>query len=145
MTSDQEAKVIAEPQVQQAQEAKEEIPLLESAKVSDLNPNAKAWANHVPNLEASGTAYSDALQSWAETTNGPAASVTEGYDTSCELQHATVSMDATLTTLAKPVDMESAAEDSKQQPNLAGTGYSLDMAICSISVTVNKTMKCCWV
>ena len=28
MTSDQEAKVIAEPQVQQAQEAKEEIPLL---------------------------------------------------------------------------------------------------------------------
>lgn len=28
MTSDQEAKVIAEPQVQQAQEAKEDIPLL---------------------------------------------------------------------------------------------------------------------
>lgn len=28
MTSDQEAKVIAEPQVQQAQEAKEDVPLL---------------------------------------------------------------------------------------------------------------------
>ncbi|XP_041923280.1 la-related protein 4B isoform X1 [Alosa sapidissima] len=120
MTSDQEAKVIAEPQVQQAQEAKEDIPLLESAKVSDLNPNAKAWANHVPNLEASGTAYSDTLQSWPDTTNGPADSVTEGYETSCEHQHATVSMDATLTTPAKPVDMESAAKDSKQQLNLAG-------------------------
>ncbi|KAG5268546.1 hypothetical protein AALO_G00213760 [Alosa alosa] len=125
MTSDQEAKVIAEPQVQQAQEAKEDIPLLESAKVSDLNPNAKAWANHVPNLEASGTAYSDTLQSWPDTTNGPADSVTEGYETSCEHQHATVSMDATLTTPAKPVDMESAAKDSKQQLNLAG-GSEID-------------------
>lgn len=54
------------------------LSLQESAKVSDLNPNAKAWGNHVPNLEATGTAYSDTLQTLVETSNGPAGSVTEG-------------------------------------------------------------------
>ncbi|XP_049603693.1 la-related protein 4B isoform X2 [Syngnathus scovelli] len=55
MTSDQDAKVVAEPQVQPVQEAKDNA-YLESAKVSDLNPNAKAWANHVFSLEPSGGA-----------------------------------------------------------------------------------------
>ncbi|XP_061094254.1 la-related protein 4B-like [Conger conger] len=49
MTSDQDTKVVAEPQVQQVQEGKESSHL-DSAKVSELNPNAKVWANHMLNL-----------------------------------------------------------------------------------------------
>uniref|UniRef100_A0A668ANN0 La ribonucleoprotein 4B n=1 Tax=Myripristis murdjan TaxID=586833 RepID=A0A668ANN0_9TELE len=56
MTSDQDTKVVAEPQVQQVQEAKENSHL-ESAKVSDLNPNAKAWANHMFSLDPSGSRF----------------------------------------------------------------------------------------
>uniref|UniRef100_A0A671Z422 La ribonucleoprotein 4B n=1 Tax=Sparus aurata TaxID=8175 RepID=A0A671Z422_SPAAU len=84
MTSDQDTKVVAEPQVQQVQEAKENshlyylqtdqshntssTPPLESAKVSDLNPNAKAWANHMFSLDPSGSADTTtaALQPWKE-------------------------------------------------------------------------------
>ncbi|XP_073347070.1 la-related protein 4B-like isoform X4 [Pagrus major] len=67
MTSDQDTKVVAEPQVQQVQEAKENSHL-ESAKVSDLNPNAKAWANHMFSLDPSGSADTTtaALQPWKE-------------------------------------------------------------------------------
>uniref|UniRef100_A0A3Q1AUE8 HTH La-type RNA-binding domain-containing protein n=1 Tax=Amphiprion ocellaris TaxID=80972 RepID=A0A3Q1AUE8_AMPOC len=67
MTSDQDTKVVAEPQVQQVQEAKENSHL-ESAKVSDLNPNAKAWANHMFSLDPSGTPDTTpaALQPWKE-------------------------------------------------------------------------------
>lgn len=40
----------------------------ESAKVSDLNPNAKAWANHMFSLDPSGSADTTtaALQPWKE-------------------------------------------------------------------------------
>lgn len=40
----------------------------ESVKVSDLNPNAKAWANHMFRLDPSGSAVttSSALQPWKE-------------------------------------------------------------------------------
>nr|XP_046216017.1 la-related protein 4B-like isoform X2 [Oncorhynchus gorbuscha] len=66
MTSDQDTKVVAEPQVQQVQEPKESSHL-ESAKVSDLNPNAKAWANHMLNLDTTtGTADPPALQPWKD-------------------------------------------------------------------------------
>uniref|UniRef100_A0A8D0DCK6 La ribonucleoprotein 4B n=1 Tax=Sander lucioperca TaxID=283035 RepID=A0A8D0DCK6_SANLU len=83
MTSDQDTKVVAGPQVQQVQEAKENSHLVsfyihrcmffftccaESAKVSDLNPNAKAWANHMFSLDHSGSADTTtaALQPWKE-------------------------------------------------------------------------------
>ncbi|CAG6016200.1 unnamed protein product [Menidia menidia] len=79
MTSDQDTKVVAEPQVQQVQEAKESSHL-ESAKVSDLNPNAKAWANHMLSLDPSGTADPTpaALQPWKEGSDSPAEPGTEG-------------------------------------------------------------------
>ncbi|XP_034154029.1 la-related protein 4B isoform X2 [Pangasianodon hypophthalmus] len=70
MTSDQEGKDLAEPEEQQGQEVrKKEIPLLESTKVSDLNPNAKAWASYIPNREASGAAYTHRLQSWVDSSD----------------------------------------------------------------------------
>ncbi|XP_066502956.1 la-related protein 4B isoform X3 [Hoplias malabaricus] len=73
MTSDQEGKDIAEPQVQQSQEEKKkEILLLEATKVSELNPNAKAWGSYVPNQEASGQSYmQDSLRSWVEDASDP--------------------------------------------------------------------------
>uniref|UniRef100_H3CG43 HTH La-type RNA-binding domain-containing protein n=1 Tax=Tetraodon nigroviridis TaxID=99883 RepID=H3CG43_TETNG len=108
MTSDQDTKVVAEPQVQQVQEAKESAHLLfnatlrkttlhpssfepsgdeipESVKVSDLNPNAKAWANHVFSLDPSGSAVtSSALQPWKEGCHRLADSSQEGR-LPCEL------------------------------------------------------------
>ncbi|XP_043991073.1 la-related protein 4B isoform X2 [Gambusia affinis] len=81
MTSDQDTKVVAEPQVQQVQEAKENSHL-ESAKVSDLNPNAKAWANHMFSLDTSGTADTTtaALQPWKEGCDSLADPGPEGSD-----------------------------------------------------------------
>uniref|UniRef100_A0A8C4ICA0 La ribonucleoprotein 4B n=1 Tax=Dicentrarchus labrax TaxID=13489 RepID=A0A8C4ICA0_DICLA len=81
MTSDQDTKVVAEPQVQQVQEAKENSHL-ESAKVSDLNPNAKAWANHMFSLDPSGSADTTtaALQPWKEGCDSSADPGPEGSD-----------------------------------------------------------------
>ncbi|XP_044225172.1 la-related protein 4B isoform X3 [Thunnus albacares] len=81
MTSDQDTKVVAEPQVQQVQEAKESSHL-ESAKVSDLNPNAKAWANHMFSLDPSGSADTTtaALQPWKEGCDSSADPGPEGSD-----------------------------------------------------------------
>ncbi|XP_051971310.1 la-related protein 4B [Xyrauchen texanus] len=83
MTSDQEGKTIVEPQVQQTQDVKEkEIPLLDSSKISDLNPNAKAWANYIPKLEASAPTCTDSQQSWVETDDDPSNTVSGGYNSS---------------------------------------------------------------
>uniref|UniRef100_A0A665XG98 HTH La-type RNA-binding domain-containing protein n=1 Tax=Echeneis naucrates TaxID=173247 RepID=A0A665XG98_ECHNA len=82
MTSDQDTKVVAEPQVQQVQEAKENSHL-ESAKVSDLNPNAKAWANHMFSLDPSGSADTTtaALQPWKDGCDSSADPGPEGQQT----------------------------------------------------------------
>lgn len=83
MTSDQEGKIIAEPQVQQAQDATENaIPILESTKVSDLNPNAKAWANHMLTMEDSSLSCSDSIQQLVKDADDPANAVSEGCDVS---------------------------------------------------------------
>ncbi|XP_037538353.1 la-related protein 4B isoform X1 [Nematolebias whitei] len=83
MTSDQDTKVVAEPQVQQVQEAKENSHL-ESAKVSDLNPNAKAWANHMFSLDPSGTADTTtaALQPWKDGCDSSDDPGPEGFEAS---------------------------------------------------------------
>ncbi|XP_026169751.1 la-related protein 4B isoform X3 [Mastacembelus armatus] len=85
MTSDQDTKVVAEPQVQQVQEAKENSHL-ESAKVSDLNPNAKAWANHMFNLDPSGSTDTTtaALQPWKKGCDSSADPGPEGSDPQSE-------------------------------------------------------------
>ncbi|XP_051542757.1 la-related protein 4B [Myxocyprinus asiaticus] len=83
MTSDQEGKTIVEPQVQQSQDVKEkEITLLDSSKISDLNPNAKAWANYIPKLEASAPTCTDSQQSWVEADDDPSNTVSGGYNCS---------------------------------------------------------------
>ncbi|XP_023660635.1 la-related protein 4B isoform X2 [Paramormyrops kingsleyae] len=79
MTSDQDAKVVAEPQVQRVQEAKENAHL-ECPKVSDLNPNAKVWASHVLNLDGSGAADADAVKTWKEPPSRAADPRPAGFD-----------------------------------------------------------------
>ncbi|XP_058037067.1 la-related protein 4B isoform X3 [Ahaetulla prasina] len=76
MTSDQDTKVVAEPQVQQVQEVKDSSPL-EPAKVSELNPNAKVWGNHMVHVEASGT-EGGVSKPWEEVTDHPPDSCKEG-------------------------------------------------------------------
>ncbi|XP_072514478.1 la-related protein 4B isoform X2 [Salminus brasiliensis] len=72
---------------------------LESTKVSDLNPNAKAWASCMPNQEASGPAYTPPLQSWVGDASDPTNTVSGGYVTSNdkgkwnEEQHVSVSVE----------------------------------------------------
>ncbi|XP_077413091.1 la-related protein 4B [Vanacampus margaritifer] len=85
MTSDQDAKVVAEPQVQQVQEAKDNAHL-DSAKVSDLNPNAKAWANHMFSLGPSGGAdkCTAALEPWKDGCESSAQPGPRGYGASEE-------------------------------------------------------------
>uniref|UniRef100_A0A6I8Q8C6 La ribonucleoprotein domain family member 4B n=1 Tax=Xenopus tropicalis TaxID=8364 RepID=A0A6I8Q8C6_XENTR len=79
MTSDQDTKVVAEPQVQQVQEAKDSSHL-ESTKVSELNPNAKVWGNPMLNVEAGGTADGTVAPSWEELPDEPPDSSREGLD-----------------------------------------------------------------
>ncbi|XP_032091414.1 la-related protein 4B isoform X4 [Thamnophis elegans] len=76
MTSDQDTKVVAEPQVQQVQEVKDSSHL-EPAKVSELNPNAKVWGNHMVHVEASGT-EGGVSKPWEEVTDHPPDSCKEG-------------------------------------------------------------------
>nr|XP_031300476.1 la-related protein 4B [Camelus dromedarius] len=86
MTSDQDAKVVAEPQGQRVQEGKDSahlmngpipqttsqtssIPTLSqvpAAKVSELNPNAKVWGTHMLHLEASSAADGGVRAAWQE-------------------------------------------------------------------------------
>ncbi|XP_056306244.1 la-related protein 4B isoform X2 [Danio aesculapii] len=55
---------------------------LESSKISDLNPNAKAWANYVPKPEASAPICPDSQQSWVEAADDPSNCISEGYNNS---------------------------------------------------------------
>ncbi|KAI1891292.1 hypothetical protein AGOR_G00142280 [Albula goreensis] len=43
-----------------------DYPTLDSTKVSDLNPNAKVWANHMLNLNPAGTTDPSVLNTWGE-------------------------------------------------------------------------------
>ncbi|KAM5336826.1 la-related protein 4B isoform 5-T5 [Glossophaga mutica] len=87
MTSDQDTKVVAEPQGQRVQEGKDSdhlmngpipqttsqtssIPALSqvpTAKVSELNPNAKVWGMPVLHLEAGSSADGSVSAAWEDT------------------------------------------------------------------------------
>uniref|UniRef100_A0A670Z218 HTH La-type RNA-binding domain-containing protein n=1 Tax=Pseudonaja textilis TaxID=8673 RepID=A0A670Z218_PSETE len=96
MTSDQDTKVVAEWQVQQVQEVKDNSHLVsiqiiltscslkimyyalqDPAKVSELNPNAKVWGNHMIHVEATGT-EGGMSKTWEEITDHPPDSCKKG-------------------------------------------------------------------
>uniref|UniRef100_A0A8C5QW36 La ribonucleoprotein 4B n=1 Tax=Leptobrachium leishanense TaxID=445787 RepID=A0A8C5QW36_9ANUR len=109
MTSDQDTKVVAEPQVQQVQEAKDTSPL-ESTKVSELNPNAKVWGNHMLHVEAGGTADGTVSQSWEELPDEPPDSSKEGLD--ANLDGINKGQNAVLTDLQEPSPSISVSDQS---------------------------------
>uniref|UniRef100_Q6A0A2-3 Isoform 3 of La-related protein 4B n=1 Tax=Mus musculus TaxID=10090 RepID=Q6A0A2-3 len=96
MTSDQDAKVVAEPQAQRVQEGKDSSHLMNgpisqttsqtrslpaltqvpTTKVSELNPNAKVWGTHMLHLEASSAAVG-VNAAWEEA---------PGHPTDCDQQ-----------------------------------------------------------
>ncbi|MGH0125585.1 UNVERIFIED_CONTAM: hypothetical protein FKN15_008149, partial [Acipenser sinensis] len=52
----------------------------ESAKVSDLNPNAKVWANPMLNLESTGATDSSVHKTWKQTSDKSDETCPEGYE-----------------------------------------------------------------
>lgn len=99
MTSDQDAKVVAEPQAQRVQEGKDSSHLMNgpisqttsqtsslpaltqvpTTKVSELNPNAKVWGTHMLHLEASSAAVG-VNASWEEAPGHPTDCDQQGSD-----------------------------------------------------------------
>nr|XP_045008276.1 la-related protein 4B isoform X2 [Jaculus jaculus] len=99
MTSDQDTKVVAEPQAQRVQEGKDSshlmngpvsqttsqtnsIPALSqvpTTKVSELNPNAKVWGSHMLHLEASNAAVG-VNAAWEEAASHHADCSEQGLD-----------------------------------------------------------------
>ncbi|KAI5610268.1 la-related protein 4B [Silurus asotus] len=132
MTSDQEGKDLSEPEEQQEQEVKKkEIPLLESTKVSDLNPNAKAWASYIPNQEVSGPAYTHCLQSWVDSSDkGNTGSQGDVSSSDCEKwnEEPPISVGLHSAGPPEPVDMEAADNqlftDLQQDSNTKGSDAS---------------------
>ncbi|XP_025061553.1 la-related protein 4B isoform X2 [Alligator sinensis] len=113
MTSDQDTKVVADPQVQQVQEVKDSSHL-ESAKVSELNPNAKVWGNHMLHLEASGATDSSVSKTWEEIPDQPPDSCKEGLDVNGDgdKKH----QNAVLTELQEPSPTVPASDQTDMNP-----------------------------
>ncbi|NXT57588.1 LAR4B protein, partial [Pluvianellus socialis] len=113
MTSDQDTKVVAEPQVQQVQEVKDSSHL-ESTKVSELNPNAKVWGNHMLHLEASGATDGSVSKTWEEIPDQPPDSCKEGLDANGDgdKKH----QNAVLTELQEPSPAVSVSDQTDMNP-----------------------------
>uniref|UniRef100_A0A8B9MV62 La ribonucleoprotein 4B n=1 Tax=Accipiter nisus TaxID=211598 RepID=A0A8B9MV62_9AVES len=125
MTSDQDTKVVAEPQVQQVQEVKDGSHLVSiiityspdvsvSTKVSELNPNAKVWGNHMLHLEASGATDGSVSKTWEEIPDQPPDSCKEGLDANGDgdKKH----QNAVLTELQEPSPAVSVSDQTDMNP-----------------------------
>uniref|UniRef100_A0A8C6J653 Uncharacterized protein n=1 Tax=Melopsittacus undulatus TaxID=13146 RepID=A0A8C6J653_MELUD len=113
MTSDQDTKVVAEPQVQQVQEVKDGSHL-ESTKVSELNPNAKVWGNHMLHLEASGATDGSVSKTWEEIPDQPPDSCKEELDAGGDgdKKH----QNAVVTELQEPSPVVSVSDQTDMNP-----------------------------
>ncbi|XP_074049324.1 la-related protein 4B isoform X1 [Macrotis lagotis] len=76
---------------------------LEPAKVSELNPNAKVWGNHMLHLEASGTTEGNVNKAWEEIADHPPDACKEGLDASSNGD--TSYSNAVLADLQEPVSL----------------------------------------
>ncbi|XP_026863915.2 la-related protein 4B isoform X3 [Electrophorus electricus] len=95
---------------------------LECTKVSDLNPNAKAWASYMPNRETSGLAYTHSLQSWVEDGNDPSKTISGGCVSSSDEgkwnEEQQVSVSVTLPTALPPEPGEMGSTANQLPPGL---------------------------
>ncbi|XP_074411081.1 la-related protein 4B isoform X1 [Zonotrichia albicollis] len=87
---------------------------LESTKVSELNPNAKVWGNHMLHLEASGATDGSVSKTWEEIPDQPPDSCKEGLDANGDgdKQH----QSAVLTELPEPSAAVPGSEQADMNP-----------------------------
>ncbi|XP_031795467.1 la-related protein 4B isoform X3 [Sarcophilus harrisii] len=81
---------------------------LEPAKVSELNPNAKVWGNHMLHLEASGTTDGNVSKAWEEIADHPPDACKEGLDANSNGD--TSYPNAVLADLQEPVSLSDQAD-----------------------------------
>ncbi|PKK32075.1 La ribonucleoprotein domain family, member 4B, transcript variant X1 [Columba livia] len=86
----------------------------ESTKVSELNPNAKVWGNHMLHLEASGATDGSVSKAWEEIPDQPPDSCKEGLDASGDgdKKH----QNAVLTELQEPPPAVSVSDQTDMNP-----------------------------
>ncbi|XP_075275844.1 la-related protein 4B isoform X2 [Opisthocomus hoazin] len=86
----------------------------ESTKVSELNPNAKVWGNHMLHLEASGATDGSVSKTWEEIPDQPPDSCKEGLDASGDGDKKHQS--AVLTELQEPSPAVSVSDQTDMNP-----------------------------
>ncbi|XP_054046180.1 la-related protein 4B isoform X5 [Rissa tridactyla] len=86
----------------------------ESTKVSELNPNAKVWGNHMLHLEASGATDGSVSKTWEEIPDQPPDSSKEGLDANGDgdKKH----QNAVLTELQEPSPAVSVSDQTDMNP-----------------------------
>ncbi|XP_010133806.1 PREDICTED: la-related protein 4B [Buceros rhinoceros silvestris] len=86
----------------------------ESAKVSELNPNAKVWGNHMLHLQASGATDGSVSKTWEEIPEQPPDSCKEGLDANGDgdKKH----HNAVLTELQEPSPAVSVSDQTDMNP-----------------------------
>ncbi|XP_030353636.1 la-related protein 4B isoform X3 [Strigops habroptila] len=86
----------------------------ESTKVSELNPNAKVWGNHMLHLEASGATDGSVSKTWEEIPDQPPDSCKEELDASGDgdKKH----QNAVLTELQEPSPVVSVSDQTDMNP-----------------------------
>ncbi|XP_040978337.1 la-related protein 4B isoform X3 [Aquila chrysaetos chrysaetos] len=89
-------------------------PSWESTKVSELNPNAKVWGNHMLHLEASGATDGSVSKTWEEIPDQPPDSCKEGLDANGDgdKKH----QNAVLTELQEPSPAVSVSDQTDMNP-----------------------------
>ncbi|XP_009876368.1 PREDICTED: la-related protein 4B [Apaloderma vittatum] len=86
----------------------------ESTKVSELNPNAKVWGNHMLHLEAAGATDGSVSKTWEEIPDQPPDSCKEGLDANSDgdKKH----QNAVLTELQEPSPAVSVSDQTDMNP-----------------------------
>ncbi|XP_027542641.1 la-related protein 4B isoform X2 [Neopelma chrysocephalum] len=86
----------------------------ESTKVSELNPNAKVWGNHMLHLEGSGATDGSVSKTWEEIPDQPPDSCKEGLDANGDgdKKH----QNAVLTELPEPSPAVSVSDQTDMNP-----------------------------
>nr|XP_025958978.1 la-related protein 4B isoform X4 [Dromaius novaehollandiae] len=86
----------------------------ESTKVSELNPNAKVWGNHMLHLEAGGATDGSVSKTWEEIPDQPPDSCKEGLDANGDgdKKH----QNAVLTELQEPSPAVSVSDQTDMNP-----------------------------
>ncbi|KAJ1099807.1 hypothetical protein NDU88_004902 [Pleurodeles waltl] len=127
----------------------------ESAKVSELNPNAKAWGNHMLHLEASGAVDSNVSKSWEELPDHPPDTCREGLDANgdgdkkhqnavlAESQEQSLNISAADHTDMNTVTLENSEYESVHETTLPAGNEQCQTGQEDLREVLKKTLECC--